>query len=288
MNGGDLGSWRQVVGVRLAENQKERVCSANARFLGIVDPHILVAPVAQFLYALLGLFLQLIEFAKVNGLRRAGFCASRNHPRKLAVVAERTLEGEPFLWALINDTKRTGDHTVPAAVANVGLHIDRAYLGAHNRTGRTGFQTARVSAMFADVGHEDPAKRFLCTGDLWSRALLLLEKRDMPPGGGSQMAGVVVGEAAPVQTIVGELIPLLAGDFTGLTTDAHSRIGEESGRFHPLASACAEPCSSASLLSERLPGKTLQRIPFVSIMRTFGSSEMATRSLTTSPFTSPL
>src|SRR6266566_9662721 len=115
MNGGDLGSWRQVVGVRLAENQKERVCSANARFLGIVDPHILVA------------LLQLLELAKVNGLRRAGFCASRNHPRKLAVVAERTLEGEPFLWALINDTKRTGDHTVPAAVANVGLHIERAY-----------------------------------------------------------------------------------------------------------------------------------------------------------------
>src|SRR2546425_2157186 len=286
MNGGHLGTWRQVVGVRLAENQKERVCSANALFLGIVDPHILIAPVAQFLYALLGLFLQLLEFAKVNGLRRAGFCAGRNHPRQLAVVAKRTLEGQPFLLALINDTKRTGDHTVPAAVADVGLHIDRAYLCAHNRARRTGFQTARVSAMFADVGHEDPAERFLGACKLWSQGLLLLEKRDMSPGGGAQVAGVVVGEGAPVQPTLGELISLPSRYLTHLTTDAYRRIGEESGRFHTLPSACAEPCSSAPLRSSRRPGKTLQRIPFVSIMRTFGSSEMATRSLTTSPFTS--
>src|SRR5439155_12674385 len=124
MNGGHLGSWRQVVGVRLAENQKERVCSANARFLGIVDLYILIATVAQFLYALLGLFLQLLEFAKVNGLRRAGFGAGRHHPRKLAVVTKRTFEGEPFPLTLINYPERTGNHAVPAAVAHVGLHID--------------------------------------------------------------------------------------------------------------------------------------------------------------------
>src|SRR5216683_5311187 len=124
MNGGDLGSWRQVVGVRLAENQKERVCSADARFLGIVDPCILIATLVQFLYTPLGLFLQLTELAKVNGLGWAGFCTGRNHPRQLAVVAKRTLEGEPFPLALINYPERTGDHTVPAAIADVGLHID--------------------------------------------------------------------------------------------------------------------------------------------------------------------
>src|SRR5260221_9453159 len=66
MNGGDLGSRRQVVSFRLAKNQKKRVCSANARPMGIVDARILVATLAQFLQTLPGLLLQFIEFAKVN------------------------------------------------------------------------------------------------------------------------------------------------------------------------------------------------------------------------------
>jgi hypothetical protein len=43
----------------------------------------------------------------------------------------------------------------------------------------------------------------------------------MPPGGGTQAPGIVVGEAAPFQTIIGELIPFLARYFTGLTSNAY-------------------------------------------------------------------
>lgn len=77
MNRGHLGSRRQVVSFRLAKNQKKRMCSANARPMGIVDARILVATPVQFLQTPAGLLLQLIEFAKVNRLRRAGFRAGR-------------------------------------------------------------------------------------------------------------------------------------------------------------------------------------------------------------------
>jgi hypothetical protein len=49
--------------------------------------------------------------------------------------------------------------------------------------------------------------------------------------------GIVTGEAAPFQTIIGELIPFLARYFTGLTSNAYRRIGEESGGFHTSHSA---------------------------------------------------
>ncbi len=50
----------------------------------------------------------------------------------------------------------------------------------------------------------------------------------MTPRGRAQVHRVVKGHAGEVVTIVGELIPLLAGYFTSLAADADRCVGEES------------------------------------------------------------
>jgi hypothetical protein len=46
--------------------------------------------------------------------------------------------------------------------------------------------------------------------------------------------GIVVGHARKVIAIVGQLIPLLAGDLACLTANAEGRIGEKAGHGHVL------------------------------------------------------
>src|SRR5690606_4096813 len=53
------------------------------------------------------------------------------------------------------------------------------------------------------------------------------DERHVPPRGGPQVLGVVVGHPGEVQSVLGQQVPLLAGHFTGLAPDADAGVGEE-------------------------------------------------------------
>src|ERR1700751_2600897 len=107
---------------------------------------------------------------------------------------------------------------------------------------------------------------------------------------------VVVGEAAPVQPIDRNIVPLFAGDFAGFAADAQSGIGKEPGspfavlvrifrtklkQFGRWSSTHATLCvsrlncsSTPALSGRRRPGIRLQTRALLSMMRTLGSSEI--------------
>src|SRR5204862_208726 len=111
----------------------------------------------------------------------------------------------------------------------------------------------------------------------------LLHKFDMAPRRCADRAGVVVGEAAPVESVFAYLVPFFAGDFTGFAADAQRRIGKKGGCCAHARRSRTNGSSTAFLPRDRRPGFTLQTRALVSMMRTFGSSLMTSRSLTTSP-----
>jgi hypothetical protein len=74
--------------------------------------------------------------------------------------------------------------------------------------------------MFTDVRDKLPAERLLSARYLCSQRLFLFQEKYVSPGGGSQSASIIVGEAGPFETVIGELIPLFASDFAGLAADA--------------------------------------------------------------------
>ena len=105
--------------------------------------------------------------------------------------------------------------------------------------------------MFADVGQKHPTKRSFrlrigpsrtgrcCglridrvryAGDLTSFSTILLQKQNVSPGRGAEPAGVVIGIARPDKTVVGNLVPLFASDFTRLAPNTKTRIGEKADR----------------------------------------------------------
>ena len=77
-------------------------------------------------------------------------------PALLPVVAERALERAAIVRPPVDDAERTADDAVAAAVADVGLDVDAAELGADDRAGRARLETAGVLAVLADVGRELP------------------------------------------------------------------------------------------------------------------------------------
>src|SRR5690349_10344819 len=101
-------------------------------------------------------------------------------------------------------------------------------------------------------------------------------------------ASVVVGVPAPLDTILRDVIPLFAGNLTCFAADAKRGIGQERGYTHALFLCCAFNISSAAFPSGARPGRMLQISALVSIIRTFGSCEIASRSLVMSPRTIPL
>ena len=178
---------------------------------------------------------QLLVGAELDRVGRAGLRAGRLQPVLEAVVAERALAGAPVLGVAVDHAERTRRHAVAAAVADVRLQHHRLMLGADQRTGRAGVETARVGAVLADVGHEHPIahlahrlgdvhdarrglrsidevdraggrdRRQLAPGPGVERALCLflelrrgleqLDEPDVAPGRGREIPGVVVGDA---------------------------------------------------------------------------------------------
>src|SRR5205085_9383523 len=110
----------------------------------------------------------------------------------------------------------------------------------------------------------------------------VLQQFRVPPGRGAHRAGVVIGETAPVETVFADAVPFLAGNFARLAANAQRRIGEKRCHAHADSILCANSLST-SFPRGRRPGRMSHTKAFVSIMRTLGSSLIASRSLTTSP-----
>src|SRR5205807_4789326 len=194
-----------------------------------------------------------------------------------AVVAERALVGAVVDVGAGDHPERAGADAVAAAVADVVLHEHGAELGAHDGAGRADVHAAGVLAVLADVGDEEPSV-------LAVRAIELLEELDVPPGVPTEVAGVVVADPQPAGAVGGQAVPLLAGHLARLAADAERRVGEEADGGARGTRLGAGP----GVHRVRLPVRTAHISALVSLIETFGSSVSESRSLTTSPVTSPL
>jgi hypothetical protein len=72
-----------------------------------------------------------------------------------------------------------------------------------------------------------PRHAGLDAGLLAADAGALLDERHVPPGVGAEPLAVVIGHAAEVQAVLGDVVPLLAGDLAGLAADADAGVGKE-------------------------------------------------------------
>lgn len=225
-------------------------------FLRIVKLRVGVAILSQLLDAPRCSRTQIIEPSKDNRFGRTNFCARWNQSTFLSIVTEGALECPPVVGqrpgAAINHAKGAGNDAITAAITDIVLHKDRTDLGANDRTGRTGFETTGFFAVFANIGEKDPAKRVSVrrtilsatqfalpfksrrqdcvrhrAGDLISLLPILFHEQDMSPRGCAEAACIVVGISAPLETVIGHIVPFFACDFAGFAADANGRISEE-------------------------------------------------------------
>src|SRR5207249_3497298 len=75
-----------------------------------------------------GPVLELGQRPELDGLGGAGLRAGGGEALAQAVVAERALPRPAVVGSAVDDTERAADDAVPAAVADVGLDVDRAEL----------------------------------------------------------------------------------------------------------------------------------------------------------------
>ena len=128
---------------------------------------------------------------------------------------------------LVDHAERTGRHAVAAAVADVLLDDDRAELGAEERAGRADVEAGGVRAVLADVGAHQPAQRVHLTVAVdrsgWFCSMNATWRQVFAP------SSEVLSYDSPVQTqaVLGDEVPLLAGDLAGLAADADRGVGEE-------------------------------------------------------------
>src|SRR5207247_213519 len=205
-----------------------------------------------------GALAQFVQRPELDRLGRAGLRAGRRHARPQPVVAQRALPRPAVALALVDHPVRAGRDAVPAAVADVLLHHDRAELRAEQRTRRADVQAGGMGAVLADVGGHQPAKPVPGLAVLGLAVLglavlglavlglavlglavlagrrrdrpALLDERHVPPGVGAEADRVVVRHPGQYQAVVGNAVPLLAGHLARLAADAHRCVGEET---HP-------------------------------------------------------
>jgi len=182
MNGRHLGRRRQIVRFGFSQNHKERVDSAYAGFLRIVNTCVVISAVLELLHAILAALLEFFKIAELDGLCRACFGAGRNQPRFLPVIAECALKSATVVRALVDHSKRTRDDTISATIAHIRLDKHRTHFRAHNRAGRTRFKTPGIGAMLTDIGKENPAEGIFRIRGLRPGNFGLLQKKNMPPG----------------------------------------------------------------------------------------------------------
>src|SRR5229473_3514602 len=114
-----------------------------------------------------------------------------------------------------------------------------------------------------------------------------LHKFYVAPTGVAERAGIVVAEAAPRESVFRHAVPLFAGDLAGFAADAQRGVGEKRRDAHAGCSCARFSCSSASGPWARRPGRRLHSSALLSMIRTLGSSLMASRSFTMSPCALP-
>src|SRR5829696_5751696 len=242
----------KVVGLGLIHEDElgvvtpDTACPPHLRRAPDVSPA--VALVVKLLYPLFSDSLQFLDLAEHDGVGRARLGAGRFEAVALAVVAEGALEGAAIVWDLGYDAVRTGGDAVAAAVADVGLDVDVVELVADDGACRTGLLARRLDAVLAHVAHKSPASKGVELGPAgkWLRHVLgerhevhvagqaallrVLYERDVAPGGTRELLRVVVGVARQLVAVGRELVPLLAGDLAGLTSNTDRSIGQESCR----------------------------------------------------------
>src|SRR6516162_1974691 len=103
----------------------------------------------------------------------------------------------------------------------------------------------------------------------------MLYEFHVPPGGVPKRTGVVVRISSPVEAVIGDAIPFLAGHLAGLAAYAHRRVSEECCCWaHVGCSKCCFHCLNAAAPRARRPGSMSHTSALVSMMRTLGSSEI--------------
>src|SRR5205085_5350443 len=160
----------------------------------------------------------------------------------ILLVAEQRQLQRPLLHrpgrqlSLVEHAERTGGYAVAAAVADVLLDDDGSILRAEEGSGRADVEARRMRAVLADVGAHQPAQRvpgIPVDGRLLpveAQRLVLFDERDVAPAVGAELRGVVVRLAGPHLPVLGDQVPLLAGDLAGLAADADRGVREDA---HP-------------------------------------------------------
>ena len=87
-------------------------------------------------------------------------------------------------------------------------------------------QTSGARAMLAYVGGHEPGK---AAAVLLANRNRALNETDVTPSRCTELNRIVVRHARKVIAIVGQLIPLLAGDLAGLTANAEGSVREKAG-----------------------------------------------------------
>src|SRR5438067_3755083 len=187
----------------------------------------------QVLDALLRADAELHEIPELDGRGRTALRAGGDHVRLEPVVAERALPCPAVVLAPVDDAEGARGDAVAAAVADVGLHVARVELGAHQRPGRTALQASRARTVLANVAHHQPGE-VPRAGHLRAERHRPLDEGDVTPGRRAQVLAVVVGEPGEAEAVVRQLVPLLAGHLAGLAADAERRVGEEALLAHAL------------------------------------------------------
>src|SRR4029077_7916653 len=200
----------QVVGLRLVEQEKERVQRAHfARLLAFrhaIELRLRLSAGLQFSEAMTGTLLQLLNVTELDRCRRAGLGAGRGHVVFDAVVAKRALVRRPRLelsmfGGAVDDPEGAGRYAETTAIADVLLDVHRVELGPDQCPRRPGLEAGRSGAVLSDLRHHQPA--LILPARI---GLGLFDELDVTPGGGPQRPGVVVTVARHGKAVTGELI----------------------------------------------------------------------------------
>src|SRR5262245_4331874 len=216
----DLRILRKVVRGWLCQQQEERVQATQKTLLiGPIELGVLEAHRLQGLHTLAGLRDQLVAEPKLDGLGRTSLGARGPEAVVDAVIAEGALLGRAGVLVEADDPERARRHAVPTAVADVLVDVDGTELRSVNRAGRARVQTSRLSAVLANVGHQEP-------GEVPARAGAGRFHEAHEPERRVGEVRLILIAPGPLGLLHAELVPLLAGDLAGPTADTQGGVRE--------------------------------------------------------------
>ena len=191
----------------------------------------------QLFHALVGVRPQLIDLAELDRGSRARFRAGRLHSIFLPVVAERALPSAAVVGIAIDHAEQTPGDAVAAAVTDIRLDVDRVKLGADDGSRRAVLKASGTCAVLADIRSHQPREP---TGFLPTERYRAFSEADVPPRGCSERHRIVIRHGGEVIPVVGQLVPLFAGNLASLAANAQRCVGEKAG-CHRALYVCG-PC----------------------------------------------